>query len=703
MNRFIHYITDRVTTRKGMWITVAIWLAATMLLTVFAPNAKEYEVTSLDSIPEDAQSIIAQEKVDEYFSDNEGIPAILVFQADEGELELTELTDVVSSFSDEDVPGIESIVPMADLPPQAAESFFSEDNTTAIVPLSLDPAYETEDIKNTLEQIYNIVAQTDLTLHVTGPAGIAADTSDLFARADLVLIFSTIGIILVLLIVIYRSPALALIPLLAAGFVYMTVNQLLGLLGQGGLLLSNQSLSIMSILLFASVIDYSLFVFSRYREELKTYENKHEAMRVAMRNVGIPVFYSGATVLAAMLVLFFAQYEDSRNFAPIFGTTMVVVILSSVTLVPALFTIFGRKSFWPLIPRVGDQHVKTNSFWSKVGRMVTRKPVISIAIIGAFLLISAANVLNTSYEFDNLKSFPEDMPSREGYEILEERFEAGDLAPTTVLYESDEAISESAREELQFNLSNHELISNVRIDGVTEDEQVVTYSLTFAENPYSNEVMNHLEEMINDSEQIAADSNLAGQLYFTGETATAIDDRSVNNRDLAVVMILETVLIFVMLIFLTKSFRMPIYMMGTILVSFVAALGLGMFLTELFFGIDSISNRVPMYSFVFLVALGIDYNIILVSRFLEERKKHPVKKAVEVAVANTGGVISSAGLILAATFAVLMTQPIEFLFVFGFIVAVGILMDTFLIRGVLLPGLLVLFEKNKAGETERNK
>jgi RND superfamily putative drug exporter len=686
-----------------MWITVAIWLAATMLLTVFAPNAKEYEVTSLDSIPEDAQSIIAQEKVDEYFSDNEGIPAILVFQADEGELELTELTDVVSSFSDEDVPGIESIVPMADLPPQAAESFFSEDNTTAIVPLSLDPAYETEDIKNTLEQIYNIVAQTDLTLHVTGPAGIAADTSDLFARADLVLIFSTIGIILVLLIVIYRSPALALIPLLAAGFVYMTVNQLLGLLGQGGLLLSNQSLSIMSILLFASVIDYSLFVFSRYREELKTYENKHEAMRVAMRNVGIPVFYSGATVLAAMLVLFFAQYEDSRNFAPIFGTTMVVVILSSVTLVPALFTIFGRKSFWPLIPRVGDQHVKTNSFWSKVGRMVTRKPVISIAIIGAFLLISAANVLNTSYEFDNLKSFPEDMPSREGYEILEERFEAGDLAPTTVLYESDEAISESAREELQFNLSNHELISNVRIDGVTEDEQVVTYSLTFAENPYSNEVMNHLEEMINDSEQIAADSNLAGQLYFTGETATAIDDRSVNNRDLAVVMILETVLIFVMLIFLTKSFRMPIYMMGTILVSFVAALGLGMFLTELFFGIDSISNRVPMYSFVFLVALGIDYNIILVSRFLEERKKHPVKKAVEVAVANTGGVISSAGLILAATFAVLMTQPIEFLFVFGFIVAVGILMDTFLIRGVLLPGLLVLFEKNKAGETERNK
>src|SRR5699024_1308744 len=155
-----------------------------------------------------------------------------------------------------------------------------------------------------------------------------------------------------------------------------------------------------------------------------------------------------------------------------------------------------------------------------------------------------------------------------------------------------------------------------------------------------------------------------------------------------------TVFIFGMLIFLTKSFRVPVYMMGTILLSFLADLGLGMFLTDLFFDIGTVSNRVPVYSFIFLVALGIDYNIFLVSRYMEERKKHPVKKAVEIAVANTGGVISSAGILLAATFAVLMTQPVEILFVFGFIVAVGILLDTFLIRGVLMPGLLVLFEKD---------
>ena len=160
-------------------------------------------------------------------------------------------------------------------------------------------------------------------------------------------------------------------------------------------------------------------------------------------------------------------------------------------------------------------------------------------------------------------------------------------------------------------------------------------------------------------------------------------------------MLLESFLIFAMLIVMTKSIKMPIYMMETILISFLAAVGLGMFLSNLFFDIDSISNRVPLYSFVFLVALGIDYNIILISRFMEERKKHSVKKAVEIAVCTTGGVISSAGIIFAATFAVLMTQPIQILFVFGFIVAVGILLDTFLIRGILLPALLVLFEKDK--------
>ena len=256
-------------------------------------------------------------------------------------------------------------------------------------------------------------------------------------------------------------------------------------------------------------------------------------------------------------------------------------------------------------------------------------------------------------------------------------------------------VTPAQQEKLIKTLSDKPLVSSVRPGGISADQKAIQLSLTFKESPYSVKSMDALEKMVKDTDKILSQSQLDGKLYFAGETATKIDDRATNNRDLIVIVLLESILIFVMLIYMTKSIKMPLYMMGTILISFLAAVGLGMFLSSLFFDIDTISNRVPLYSFVFLVALGIDYNIILISRYMEEREKHSVKRAVEIAVANTGGVISSAGIILAATFAVLMTQPIQLLFVFGFIVAVGILLDTFLIRGILLPALIVLLEKDK--------
>jgi len=702
MKSFLQHITDWVSTKKGMWMTLAAWLILTMVLAIFTPSAKDYQVNSLDTLPKDAQSVIAKQKADANFKNNDGIPAILVFQSRNGEINFQKIASLFDRIEQEKINGVDQLIPLSSLPPQAAAGFLSEDKTTAIIPLSFNESLETKEIRTAMEQIRKMNKQeTDLDLFFTGPAGIAVDSLDLFSRADLVLILSTVGLILVLLVVIYRSPLLALIPLLAAAFVYEVVNQILGLLGAAGLVMSNQTLSIMTILLFAAVIDYSLFVFSRYREELINHESKYDAMKMAMRETGMPVFFSGGTVLAAMLVLFFAEFGDYRNFAPTFGTTMVVIMLASVTLVPALFTLFGRKSFWPKIPKVGERKEKSHTFWGSVGRFVAKKPGLSAGVVGIFLLLSASNMFNLTYEFDTMKSFPKDMPSRQGYEILEEKFAKGDLAPTTVIFEAPETITDEQQDEMKNVLAEQPLVENVRVNGKTEDGKIINYSLTFAESPYESETMDALEKMRDQAPDIIKNAQVNGELYFAGETAAKVDERAVNDRDLILIVSLETLLIFILLIVLTKSIKMPVYMMGTILISFLAALGLGMFLTNLFFDIGTISDRVPLYAFVFLVALGIDYNIILISRYQEERKKHSVKEAVEIAVANTGGVISSAGIILAATFAVLMTQPIQLLFVFGFIVAVGILLDTFLIRGVLLPGLIVLFEKEKSTETSK--
>ncbi|MFD0674431.1 MMPL family transporter [Cohnella sp. GCM10027633] len=700
MKYVLQPLTDWVSTKRGMRITIIAWLVLMIVLSA-GPKLSDYKVTNFQSLPNEAHSIIANDKLEQYFPNDQGTPGILVFHNANGEVNVDEATAIMDAIIAADVTNVDEIVNIANLPPQALESFKSEDKSTMIVPMTLDPDADSRQIGETVDkvaEIGNLAAQgfTDTLFRITGPAGIAGDTLKLFEQADFVLIMATIGIILVLLIVIYRSPLLALIPLLATAIVYQVANQVVGLMGAGGLEINNSTTSIMSILLFAAVIDYSLFVFSRFREELNHHESKYDAMKHAMRATGTPVFLAGGTIFAAMLILFFASFRDYQNFAPIFGVTMAIIMLASITLLPALFTMFGRKAFWPKVPKFGTTTEVKHRFWGPVAKFVVNKPGLSGGLVGIIMLATALNIFSLNYEFDTVKSFPKDLPSREGYEIVEARYDKGELAPTSILVTSNETLAEDQIEALRSRMLDENGVASVRLAGVTEDAKALKYSLTLSVNPYSVEAINVIEELRKDSSDMLADVKLSGEVYYGGVTPKLVDERDVNNRDIRVIVVLETLLILVLLYVLTRSVKMSAYMMATILISFVSALGIGLFLIDVLFGFDAVSTRVPIYSFIFLVALGIDYNIILVSRFLEERKVRKAKEALEVAIRNTGGVISSAGLILAATFSALMTMPIADLFVFGFIVAVGILMDTFLVRGILLPAVILLFEKDKA-------
>ncbi|OAH53145.1 MMPL domain-containing protein [Domibacillus aminovorans] len=683
-------LTDWVATKKGTWIVLAFWLIAIVLLSILAPSANDYKSNSFDSLPKDAASIEAAKKVEEYFPDDGGVPAIIVFNSEEGKVEAEGISKALTAIEKE-VDGLTSTVPFAQLPPPTKAEFLSEDGSAAAIPFVFQEGFDSSDFEPRIDAMTSIAIQeSGQEVYITGPAGIATDTTALFSRADVVLILSTVGLILILLIIIYRSPLLAVIPLLASGFVYAVTDRILGLYGAAGLEMSSQSLSIMTILLFAAVTDYSLFVLARFREELKHHESKYDAMKYAMRETGEPVFFSGGTVLAAMLMLFFAAIRDYQSFAPLFATAMGVIMIASITLVPALFTLFGRGSFWPKVPKVGVETEKENGLWHRIARFVTNKPALSGGIVLLFLMISSLNVFNVKYEFDTLKSFPDDMPSLIGYNIIDEKFAVGDLSPTTVIVEGT-----GNADVVTDVLTQQDGVQSAKLVASTGAGDAHEITIAFETNPYDAASLDTLADLRANEAEILEVAGGEGDLYFAGETAEKLDDRELNNRDLLVIVSIEIVLLFVMLIVLTRSWKMPLYMVGTIVLSFLSALGLGLFLVDLLFGIGAISTRVPLYSFVFLVALGVDYNIILVSRYMEEREKHPLKKAVEIAVAKTGGVISSAGIILAATFAVLMTQPIEILFVFGFIVAVGILLDTFFVRGLLLPAFILFFERKK--------
>jgi putative drug exporter of the RND superfamily len=699
MKSLLRPITDWVTTKRGMRITLIAWLVLMIALSA-GPKLSDYKVTNFQSLPNGAESIVANEMLEQYFPNDQGTPGILVFHNENGEVNVEDAAQIVSAIADADVEGVDAIVDISALPAPALEGFKSEDKSTMIVPMTLDPAADNRQIGDAVEEVAaigNQVAEglTDMTFRITGPAGIAGDTLKLFERADIVLLLATIGIILLLLIAIYRSPLLALIPLLATAIVYQVVNQTIALMGAGGLEINNSTTSIMSILLFAAVIDYSLFVFSRFREELNHYESKYEAMKHAMRATGEPVLLAGGTVFAAMLVLFFASFRDYQNFAPIFGMTMFIIMLASITLLPALFTLFGRKSFWPKVPRFGVAKKEKHAFWGPIARFVVNKPGLAGGVVAILMIAGALNVFNLNYEFDMVKSFPKDLPSREGYEIVEGKYDKGELAPTSVLVTSQQPITEQQIEGFRSLLENREAVASVRLVDVSEDSKAIKIAMALDYNPYSVQAIDLLDELRDNSDSLLADASISGELHFGGVTPKLADERGVNNRDIWVIVILETVLILALLLIMTRSIKMSSYMMATILISFLAALGLGIFLIDALFGYDAVSTRVPVYAFIFLVALGIDYNIILVSRFLEERKTRKVKDALEIAIRNTGGVISSAGLILAATFAALMTMPIADLFVFGFIVAIGILMDTFLVRGMMLPAIILFFEKDK--------
>lgn len=701
MSKLLSPITDWVSSKRGMRITILVWLIVMIGLSA-GPGPSDYKVTNFQSLPDEAQSILAENKLKERFPDEQGTPGILVFHNASGDVDPNEVKQILDGIISADIQGVKSIVDIGALPPQALAVFTSEDQSTIIVPMNLEAGlgnHQYAEINDEASRLGNEIAKglsTDF--YITGPAGIAGDTIKLFEQADFVLMLATVGIILLLLIVIYRSPLLAIIPLLATVIVYQVVNQSVALLGAGGLEINNSTTSIMSILLFAAVIDYSLFVFSRYREELNRYESKYTAMKHAMRATGEPVFFAGGTVLAAMLILFFTDFRDYQNFAPVFGLAMFIIMLASVTLVPALFTLFGRKAFWPKVPAFGQEKETKHGIWGSVARFVVNKPLLTGLTVAVFMVVTALNVFNLKYEFDAVKKFPEDLPSRAGYEIVESKFNKGELAPSTVLLASETELTEKQLDQFLKKLENYEEIDSVGLAGVTEDSRAAKFSAALTINPYSTEAIDFVEELQGQSGTILDELSITGDIWYGGATAKLVDERKVNNGDIVKVVILETVLILVLLVALTRSFKMSVYMMATILISYVSALGLGIFLVDALFGYESISTRVPVYSFIFLVALGIDYNIIMVSRFLEERKHGKVKDALETAIRNTGGVISSAGVILAATFAALTTMPIADLFVFGFIVAIGVIIDTFLVRGLLLPALILFFEKDKERE-----
>ncbi|WP_053220281.1 MMPL family transporter [Virgibacillus senegalensis] len=718
MTNFLEWLGKAAAGRKTRWLTVVIWIVLVAIVSLVWPQVNQEEAGSDNLLPESAMSQEAARIVDEQFPDDSGVPLLLVWYRDSG-LSDEDFSSVQSLFGDlgeKPLAYQKMIPPFGEMPAQILKGAASGDETALTTPIFFSEKATTDDLEKAmvgLEERINGLTDEEVFgkdidsegLHVrfTGPVGIQTDATALFGQADVTLLIATVLLVLVLLIVLYRSPILAVVPLIGVGFAYGLISPLLGFFAsQGWIVVDAQAISIMTVLLFGAGTDYCLFLVSRYRDELKLEPNKYKALQLAISNSGGAIMMSALTTAIGLLTLSLGQYASYDRFAVPFSLAIVIMCIAVLTLLPAILALFGRIAFFPFIPRTEKmakeltekkgrpvREPKTRSrFSSAAGRLVTGKPWPIIMLCLLFLGGLAAIVPRIDYTYGLLDSFPDDMPSREGFAVIAEHYPAGEIAPVEVIIETDgEAAVDTIQTELA-EMENVAAVSDSRLGKNNED--IVQYSLTLSIDPYSSEAVGMIPAIRDRTVGVLEESGIdtADQrVWLGGETANLYDTEKISTRDQNIIIPVILVIIAILLLGYLRSVVAMAYLLLTVVLSFFSALGLGWLFIHYGMGEPAMQGLIPLYAFVFLVALGGDYNIFMISSIWRNRKQMPLKQAIAEGVGETSSVITSAGLILAGTFSVLAVMPIQVLVQFGVVTAIGVLLDTFIVRPLLVPAI----------------
>lgn len=700
--------------KKGRLLALTIWVLLVVVLSFAWPQINSIESESANNLPDSEMSKQAAAIIEEEFPNDAGTPLLLVWHRENG-LTTDDYSAIQKVYKDlKTIPlAHQSLVPPYDeMPPQAFLAATSENGSTIVTPIFFEKGVATDLLQESLDNLtktmdmYNVQLDEELTkdaLHVrySGPVGIATDAVSLFSQADVKLLIATVMLVLVLLILIYRSPLLAIIPLIVVGLAYGVISPTLGFFAeQGWIDKDSQAVSIMTVLLFGAGTDYCLFLISKYREILFDIEDKASAMKLAVKESGGAILMSALTVVIGLATLSLAHYGAFQRFAVPFSFGVLVMGIAALVVLPAILVIIGRVAFFPFTPRTEDmarkkgkkQHKSSHKISRKIGHFVTHKPWIVIVVTVLLLGGLAAFVPRIQYTFDLLSSFPEDMPSREGFTLIEENFSPGELAPVQLVIDTtgtDINIQQSLTA-----LPYIDTVGDVQIG--EKSDAIQLYELTFNANPYAKESLAHIPELKAEVVNILESTGIKNadqQVWIGGETASQYDTQQITERDESVIMPTMIALIAILLFIYLRSVTATVYLLATVIISYFGALGAGWLILHHLMGAEAISGAIPLYAFVFLVALGEDYNIFMISEIWKKRKNTDHLTAVEEGVVHTGSVITSAGLILAGTFAVLATLPIQVLVQFGVVTAIGVLLDTFIVRPLLVPAITTVLGK----------
>ncbi|MFB7448204.1 MMPL family transporter [Streptomyces sp. NPDC056194] len=687
--------------RRRAAVVVAFWVLMAGLLAGVAPALESVEDNASANLPPAASdSVKARDLMRAQLPGGRAAtPAIIVVRGEGADAAASAggaVARITTALSDADRPDQVASVISTVTAPEASAELVSRDRGTQLVIVPMTGSPSDEAFQNAVDEIRSLASDRagPTEIAVTGPAGIATDTVKVFSGGDKVMLLATVLLVLVILLAIYRSPLMALVPLLAVG-VAMRVSETTGaLLADAGIItVSSQTASIMTVLLFGVGTDYALIITARYREALADEPDRPRAMQTAVRRTAESVLASASTIVLAMFALLAAVSPALRGFGPYLALGVAVMALVAFTFVPALILLLGTGVFWPGGVDKAAARGRGAGTWHRVAALVARAPVRVASAAVALLVVMSAGLLGYHESFNTLSGFRAATESARGRQLIQEEFGPGEIAPSTVVVRSGDPLrSSSAPAEIAAALADADDVSRVgERPRFGEDGRTVFYDVVLDVDPYGSKALDAIGPL---KEAARAAADAAGvedaTVLIGGETAQNADIRSALDRDTTLIALLVLAVVTAVLVLLLRSLLAPLYLVATLVLSFLATLGATTFFTLTVLGDEGIGNRVTAYIFVFLVALGVDYNIFIMSRFKQELRTLPPAKAISAALTRTGGVVSSAGLILAATFAVLMTQPIRELFQFGFAMAFGILLDTFLVRPLLVPAIVRL-------------
>ncbi|GAA2240328.1 MMPL family transporter [Streptomyces indiaensis] len=668
--------------RRAKWLVLVFWVVVLVVATPLAMKLTDAQDNDAASwLPGSAESTQVLQISEDFRP--EQIPAVVIYARASGltaqdRAQIAEDVRQLKQLSDHGIIGEQTRGPVFDrqVDPRAAQVF---------VPILMDEE-GWERISPAVDSIRDDVGTGDdgLAVHITGPGGTSADFAEAFEGIDSTLLFAAMAVVIVMLLITYRSLTLLVVPLVAVVCALFTAQALIYLLAEhGGLTVNGQSAGILTVLVFGAGTDYALLLVARYREELRRHEDRHEAMALALHRAGPAVIASGATVVLSMLVLLAAEMNSTSGLGPVAAIGVAVALVAMMTLFPALLVIFGRWIFWPVVPRYGTPDPTERGVWARTGRRIARRPRMIWAVTALALAVCSLGLIQLRAEgISNADAFTGKPDSITGQEVSARYFPAGSGDPLIIVSNQAQAVQVGRAVAGTPGVVPQSLGLPPGTRPAFEGKVLFEATMTA---PADSEAAKQTVERVRDAVHAVPDADAK----VGGGTAALLDMDEATTHDNLLIIPLVLVVVLLILCGLLRALIAPLLLIGTVILSFTAALGISALAFRYVFDYAGEATDFPLFVFVFLVALGIDYNIFLTTRIREEAARQGTRQGVVTGLAATGAVITSAGLVLAGTFAALGTLPMVAFAEIGFTVALGVLIDTFIVRSVLVTALFL--------------